>query len=100
MTIQVSTLLAILIMASVTYLTRIGGYLLLGDRELSARARIVLDAAPGCVLISVIAPTFASGRPADLMALGLTVLAATRLPLAPTVVIAISAAAVLRRIVM
>lgn len=90
------TLAAILLMALATYLTRIGGYLLLGDRTLPPRIRTVLDAAPGCVLISVIAPHFATGHVADLISLGLTALAATRLPLLLTVMIGISSAGLLR----
>ncbi|MBQ1496826.1 AzlD family protein [Sphingomonas sp. NPDC092331] len=91
-----ATLGAILLMAMVTYATRIGGYLLLGDRVLSARMTAVMDAAPGCVLVSVIAPAFASGRPADLLALAVTALAAARLPLLPTVLVGVASAALLR----
>ncbi|TIS07059.1 MAG: AzlD family protein, partial [Mesorhizobium sp.] len=54
------TVLAILAMAGVTYLTRIGGYVVLRNRTLSPRATAVMEAAPGCVLISVIAPDFVS----------------------------------------
>lgn len=96
MTIAPATLAAILLMAITTYLTRIGGYLLLGDRTLSARVRTVMDAAPGCVLISVIAPHFASGKPADLIALALTMFAAARLSLLPTVVVGVVSAGLLR----
>jgi len=38
----------------------------------------VMKAVPGCVLIAVIAPMFASGQPADLIALAITPLAVTR----------------------
>jgi len=96
MTVEPATLIAILLMASATYLTRIGGYLLLGDRRLSPRTRTVMDAAPGCVLVSVIAPAFGSGRPADLIALGLTALAATRLSILPTVLVGVATAGLLR----
>lgn len=91
-----ATLGAILLMAIVTYATRIGGYLLLGDRILSPRMMAVMDAAPGCVLISVIAPAFAAGRAADLAALAVTLFAAARLPLLPTVLIGVASAAMLR----
>lgn len=90
------TLATIVLMAVVTYLTRIGGYLVLGGRELSPRIMTVLDAAPGCVLIAVIAPAFVSGRAADLIALAVTGAAATRLPLLATVVIGIGSAGLLR----
>ncbi|MBX5158046.1 MULTISPECIES: AzlD family protein [unclassified Rhizobium] len=89
-------LTAIVLMATVTYLTRIGGYLFLRNRALGPRLRIVMESAPGCVLITVIAPDFVTGRPADLIALAVTMLAAARLPVLPTVIIAIAAAGILR----
>lgn len=91
-----ANLLAIVLMASVTYLTRIGGYILLRNRSLGPRAMAVLEAAPGCVLLSVIAPVFVADRPADLIALACTVIAAMRLPLLPTVIIGMGSAALLR----
>ena len=90
------TVLAILAMAGVTYLTRVGGYVLLRNRTLSPRATAVMEAAPGCVLISVIAPDFVSRNPADLAALAITLLAATRLSMLPTVVIGVASAGLLR----
>jgi uncharacterized membrane protein len=57
-----------------------------------------MDAAPGCVLISVIAPNFVSSNPADLIALALTVAAATRLSLLPTVLIGVISAGLLRHV--
>lgn len=92
-------LLAIVLMASVTYLTRIGGYVMLRNRTLSPRATAVMEAAPGCVLISVIAPDFVSDSPADLLALAITVLAATRLSMLPTVIVGIASAGVLRHLI-
>jgi uncharacterized membrane protein len=86
------TLATIFLMALATYLTRIGGYLVLGSRALSPRTMTVLDTAPGCVLIAVIAPVFVSGRIADLIALSLTIMAATRLPLLPTVLVGVGSA--------
>ena len=96
--IHTSTLLAILLMALTTYLTRVLGYVGLRDRTLGPRAMAVLEAAPGCVLIAVIAPSFVADRPADLMALAATLAAATRLPLLPTVLIGIAAAGGLRQL--
>lgn len=89
------TLLTIVLMALSTYFTRVLGYLALRNRTLSARAVTVMQAAPGCVLISVIAPHFVSHRPADLIALGVTLLAATRLPMLPTVLIGVASAGAL-----
>jgi uncharacterized membrane protein len=89
----------IALMAAATYGTRVGGFLLLRNRSLGPRAKAALDAAPGCVLIAVIAPYFVSPRPADLIALAVTVIAATRLPMLPTVVIGVCAAGLLRHVI-
>lgn len=94
--IHATSLLAILLMAAATYATRTLGYAALSNRELSPRTRVVLDAAPGCVLISVIAPAFVTSRPADLVAMAITLVAAIRLPMMATVAIAIVSAASLR----
>jgi uncharacterized membrane protein len=94
--IDAATLLTIVLMAGVTYLTRIGGYVVLRNRTLSARATAVMEAAPGCVLISVIAPAFVSRSSADLLALAITLIAAARLSMLPTVLIGIGAAGLLR----
>ncbi|MBX8802596.1 AzlD family protein [Ochrobactrum sp. MR28] len=91
--------LTIVLMASVTYLTRIGGYVLLRNCTLSKRATAVMEAAPGCVLISVIAPDFVSDRPADLLALAITILAATRFSMLPTVIIGIVSAGLCRYLI-
>lgn len=91
--------LTIVLMASVTYLTRIGGYVLLRNRTLSKRATAVMEAAPGCVLISVIAPDFVSDKPADLIALAITIFAAMRFSMLPTVLIGIGAAGACRYLI-
>lgn len=93
-----TTVVAIVLMASATYLTRILGYLALRNRTLSARAVTVMEAAPRCVLIAVIAPSFVSTKPADLVALAITLAAATRLPMLATVTIGVVAAGLLRHI--
>lgn len=94
-----STLLTIVLMAAVTYLTRALGYLVLRNRSLSERAVTVMEAAPGCVLISVIAPYFVSERPTDLVALAATLLAATRLSMLPTVCIGVVVSGLLQHII-
>ena len=91
-----AALLTILGMAMATYATRVAGFLLLRNRRLGARARAVLDAAPGCVLIAVIAPYFVSPHPAELMALAITVLAAWRLPMLPAVATGVASLALLQ----
>ncbi|MER9106996.1 AzlD family protein [Mesorhizobium sp. M0239] len=97
--IDAMTFFTIVLMAGVTYLTRIGGYVVLRNRTLSTRATAVMEAAPGCVLISVIAPAFVSKSPADILALAVTLVAATRLSMLPTVLIGVSAAGLLRHLI-
>ncbi|MBZ9872964.1 AzlD family protein [Mesorhizobium sp. BR1-1-9] len=97
--IDAQTLLTIVLMAGVTYLSRVGGYVVLRNRVLSARATAVMEAAPGCVLISVIAPVFVSKNPADLLALAVTLIAATRFSMLPTVLIGVASAGLLRHII-
>jgi uncharacterized membrane protein len=94
--IPIVSVLTIILMAAVTYLTRALGYVALRNRTVSPRATRVLEAAPGCVLISVIAPDFVAHHPADLIALAVTLFAATRLSTLPTVVIGVVTAALLR----
>lgn len=85
----VMTVLTLLLMALATYCTRIGGYLLLNRQHIAPRTAKVMEAAPGCVLIAVLAPDFASGRMADLVALTVTIVAAMRCSLLVTVLVGI-----------
>ena len=91
-----STVATIVLMAS-TYLSRILGYVLLRNRTL-ARMASVMENVPGCVLISVIAPAFVSTRPADLLALAITLIVATRLSILPTVIVGVVSAGLLRHL--
>lgn len=92
------SLLTIVLMAITTYLTRVAGYLVLRDRKLGPRAQAVMEAAPGCVLITIIAPHFVTTAPADLLALAISLLAAMRLPLLPVVIISVTSTALLRHL--
>lgn len=96
--IDMPTLVTITLMASTTYLTRILGYVALRNRTLGPRMLAVLESVPGCVLISVIAPAFVSDKPANLLALAITLLAAIRLPILPTVIVGIVATGLLRHL--
>lgn len=96
--IDAAILATIVLMALSSYLTRILGYVALRNRPLSPRMREVMENVPGCVLISVIAPAFVSDKLANLLALAVTLLAATRMPLLPTVVIGIAATGALRHV--
>ena len=91
-----TTLIAILLVAATTYLTRILGYVLLKNKTLSNKQRKILEVVPGCVLISVIAPYFVKDNVADLIAIAITLIAASRFSLLPTVVISMLSAALLR----
>lgn len=97
---ELVTLLTLVLMAVVTYLTRIAGFIAFRNRPLSRRAKAVLESIPGCVLISVIAPAFVSSHPANMLALGITLLAAMRFSILPTVVISIVATGFMRQAIM
>ncbi|CAG9228701.1 Putative membrane protein [Paraburkholderia tropica] len=94
-----TTALTIVLMAASTYATRVVGFIVLRDRTLSPRMQAIMQNVPGCVLISVIAPAFVSSRPADLLGLAVTLVAAMRLSLLPTVVIGVVATGLLRHFV-
>ncbi|CAB1214101.1 AzlD family protein [Acinetobacter bouvetii] len=93
-----STVIAIILVAATTYLTRILGYLLLKNKTLSNKQRKIMEVVPGCVLISVIAPYFVKDNPADMIAIIITLLAASRFSLLPTVIISMLSAALLRAV--
>ncbi|WEI04706.1 AzlD family protein [Acinetobacter johnsonii] len=93
-----TTLIAILFVAATTYLTRILGYVLLKNKTLSNKQRKILEVVPGCVLISVIAPYFVKDNVADLLDIAITLIAASRFSLLPTVVISMLSAALLRTV--
>lgn len=93
-----TTLGAILLVAATTYLTRILGYVLLKNKTLSNKQRKILEVVPGCVLISVIAPYFVKDNVADLLAIAITLIAASRFSLLPTVAISMLSAALLRTV--
>ena len=83
-------------MLAVTYSTRLIGFFALRNRTLSRRAQTIMEAAPGCVLISVIAPYFVSDKPNELIAIALTALAAGRFSMLVTVLIGVGSSGILR----
>ncbi|NNG83015.1 AzlD family protein [Acinetobacter sp. ANC 5378] len=95
-----TTLLAIVFIAATTYLTRVLGYVLLKNKTLTNRQKRILEVVPGCVLISVIAPYFVKDNPADLLAIVITLIAASRFSLLPTVLISMMSAAILRLVIL
>ena len=84
-----ASFLTILGMLAATYSTRVIGCRALRHRTLGPRAAAVMEAAPGCVLIAVIAPHFVSDKPHELLALVITLIAASRFSMLPTVLIAV-----------
>jgi uncharacterized membrane protein len=92
------TLLTIFAMAAVTYLTRIGGDLLMRGRSLSPRITAALNAVPPAVLTAVIAPSVLTAGPAEAIAGAVTLVAAFRLPLLVTVAVGLGVVVTLRSI--
>lgn len=82
-------------MLTVTYSTRLIGFFALRNRTLSRRAQTIMEAAPGCVLISVIAPYFVSDKPHELIAIALTALSAGRFSMLVTVLIGVGSSGIL-----
>lgn len=97
--ITLASCLTIVGMAGVTYASRVLGFLLLRNRTLSPRARAVMESAPGCVMVAVIAPHFVSPHPEELLALAITVVAAPRLPMLPTIIISVGSLGLLKTLV-
>lgn len=93
---EFNVFLTIILMALTTYLTRISGYFLLRNRKLSPIAEKMLEAVPGCVLISIIAPVLFSGNFANTLAVIITAIAMLRFSLLPTVLISIIITGILR----
>ncbi len=85
-----TSFITIIGMLCVTYSTRLIGYFALRNRQLSPHAARMMEAAPGCVLISVIAPHFVSDKPHELVAMAVTLWATSRLSMMPTVLIAVA----------
>ncbi len=75
MTIHPAALLAILLMAIVTYGCRAGGYWLMGRVTISPRIEIGLTYLPGAVLISLVAPAMAEEGIPGVCAVAATALA-------------------------
>lgn len=94
--IQMSTFIAILLVALTTYATRLLGYVLLKNKTLSKRQRKILEVIPGCVLISMITPYFLRDDPADLIAIMVTLFVASHLGMLPIILISMALAAILR----
>ena len=96
MSMDTTTLLAILGMAIGTYACRLTGLMVGARLALPGRAKAALDAIPPAVLTAVIAPTlFVTGWP-ESVAGAITILAAMRLPLLGVILTGVVSVVVLR----
>ena len=96
MTISAAALAAILLMAIATYLTRIGGVLLIQYVPIRGRLATALEAMPGAILIAVIAPiALATGWPEPIAA-AIVLVAAIKLHTALVVLVGMASAGLLR----
>jgi len=59
----------------------------------------MMENVSGCIAIAVIAPAFVPGKPAKLLALAVTLLAAMRPPLLPTAIIGVASTGCLRHMI-
>ncbi|MEE1610001.1 AzlD family protein [Microvirga sp. CF3016] len=98
MSLDTTTLLAVLAMAVVTYLTRIAGLFVADRLVLTGRAKAAFDAIPPAVLVAVIAPTALTSGWAEAVATAITAAAALRLPLLGTVAVGVVSVVVLRNL--
>ena len=78
MNISPVTLFAIVLMALATYATRAGGLWLASRFDLSERAGAWLEAIPGAILVSLVAPVVLTGGPAEALAALAVVVVAVR----------------------
>lgn len=91
------TVLLILACAAVTYLTRIGGHLVLSRiTTLNHRAEAALSAVPTAVLTALVAPYAVSNSVPEAFAIAAAVLVATRFSLMLSVVAGLVLLAALR----
>ena len=96
MSLDTTTLLAIIAMALVTYATRIAGLFVADRLVLTGRAKAAFDAIPPAVLVAVIAPAALATGWQETAAAVVTALAATRLPLLGTVAVGVGTIVLLR----
>ena len=98
MTIDAVTLAAIVVMALVTYATRVLGVVLIRRVAIRGRVEAALEAVPGSVLLAIIAPTvFATGVPETVAALA-TVIVAARAPAVAAIVAGVGTVVILRHL--
>lgn len=91
------TILAIVLMALVTYATRAGGLWLASRLNLSERAEAWLEQLPGAILVSLVAPAaLTNGIPGALAAIAVVLVALRTGSLPAAMVTGVAAIVVLR----
>ena len=71
---QQSTLIAIALMASVVYLTRVGGYFIGLQLRHIAGIKPILEALPGCAFMAILAPAIRQGNVSEILAMSCVVI--------------------------
>jgi uncharacterized membrane protein len=92
-----TTLAAIVAMAVVTYATRVAGLIFADRLALKGRAKAAFEAIPPAVLVAVIAPMALATGWRETIAAAITAVAASRLPLLATIAVGVAAIVLLRR---
>lgn len=99
MTLQLSTLIAIIGMALATYATRVAGLFLMRHVNVKGRTKAAFDALPPAILMAVIAPTIIATGVAETIAAAITAASAIlRLPMIVTVLIGMASVVLLRMV--
>ncbi len=97
MSLALSDFALILLLGIGTYGMRIGGYLVLARLErLDPRIEAALDAVPAAVITALVAPVVLATGPAETIAAIVTIAAALRLSIMPTLLIAAVTVSLLR----
>ncbi len=67
-----STMIAIAVLAVMTYITRIIGYILGQRIQEGSRTYRIIQTLPGCALCAVVAPVFVHGSPLEMLTIGVS----------------------------
>lgn len=94
---ELSEFALIVLLGLATLAMRLGGYLVLSRfGRLNPRVEAALDAVPASVIAAIVAPVALATGVAETVAAAVTIVAALRLPILPTLVIGGVCAALLR----
>lgn len=86
--------------AVATYLTRIGGHLVLARfPSIHPRVQAALNAAPAAVLTTLVAPSLTTGRPAEFLTLAIAGLAALRFSMLSVFLMGLASIILLRQLI-